>query len=360
MSNSSKSVVLSVDEWNTSAIKFMAPRVNDRGGKAISIISTATNRTLSISTPLLMTWGISDFVDEKTGESDGKYTLSLAFPNDEYATPGATKFLEKLKKFETTIIDEAVKNSVLWWGGKPMSRDIVEYNYFPFLKYSKNKETKVVDYTRPPTVRAKVPNYDGKWNVEIYDTNTNLLFPGASTDLRTPIDFVPKQSSVACVLQCGGIWIGGKGWGLTWKLVQCVVKPREVVSIFGKCQIQLSSEERAALESDKPVNSNASDPDDVDEVSTNLGNVAIQPQNPTAVADSDDEVDVPVHTPAPVKKVVKKIAPSVVHEPEPVAAPQEEPVQEQEPEEEKEPVQVEVVAAAPVVVKKKIVKKAST
>jgi len=330
----------------------MAPRVNDRGGKAISIISTATNRTLSISTPLLMTWGISDFVDEKTGESDGKYTLSLAFPNDEYATPGATKFLEKLKKFETTIIDEAVKNSVLWWGGKPMSRDIVEYNYFPFLKYSKNKETKVVDYTRPPTVRAKVPNYDGKWNVEIYDTASNLLFPGASTDLRTPIDFVPKQSSVACVLQCGGIWIGGKGWGLTWKLVQCVVKPREVVSIFGKCQIQLSSEERAALESDKPVSSNASDPDDdgqVDVVATNLGNVAIQPQNPTAVADSDDEV---TSTPAPVKKVVKKIAPAVVHEPEP---PQE-PESVQEPE---EPVQVEVVAAAPVVVKKKIVKKAS-
>jgi hypothetical protein len=354
MSNSSKSVVLSVDEWNTSAIKFMAPRVNDRGGKAISIISTATNRTLSISTPLLMTWGISDFVDEKTGESDGKYTLSLAFPNDEYATPGATKFLEKLKKFETTIIDEAVKNSVLWWGGKPMSRDIVEYNYFPFLKYSKNKETKVVDYTRPPTVRAKVPNYDGKWNVEIYDTASNLLFPGASTDLRTPIDFVPKQSSVACVLQCGGIWIGGKGWGLTWKLVQCVVKPREVVSIFGKCQIQLSSEERAALESDKPVSSNASDPDDdgqVYAVAANLGNVA--------VADSDDEV---TPTPAPVKKVVKKVAP--IEQPvqvqvqEPVAAPQEpEPVVEQS--EEKEPVQAEVVAAAPVVVKKKIVKKAS-
>ncbi len=351
MSNS-KSVVLSVDDWNPASMKFMAPRTNDRGGKAISIISTATNRTLSISTPLLMTWGISDFVDEKTGESDGKYTISLAFPNEEYATPGATKFLEKLKQFETAIIDEAVKNSVLWWGGKPMSRDIVEYNYFPFLKYSKNKDTGVVDYSRPPTIRAKVPNYDGKWNVEIYDTNSNLIFPGASNDLRTPSDFVPKQSSVACVLQCGGIWIGGKGWGLTWKLVQCVVKPREVVSIFGKCQIQLSSEERAAIESDKPVSSAAADPDE--EAGADLGGLAIQekaaPVVTTHVDDSDNEEaaaavkEEPVaveEAPAPVaaaavKKVVKKVAPAA--EPAPAE---------------------EAPAAAPAVVKKKVVKKAA-
>lgn len=347
MSNS-KSVVLSVDAWNPSDMKFMAPRVNDRGGKAISIISTATNRTLSISTPLMMTWGISNYVDEKTGESDGKYTISLAFPNEEYATPGATKFLEKLKQFETSIIDEAVKNSVAWWGGKAMSRDIVEYNYFPFLKYSKNKDTNVVDYSRPPTIRAKVPNYDGKWNVEIYDTNSNLIFPGASTDLRTPIDFVPKQSSVACVLQCGGIWIGGKGWGLTWKLVQCVVKPREVVSIFGKCQIQLSNDERATLESDKPVSTASADPDDVDDVVSHVAVVSVSQTSvkdsdgrafvaPGFVEDSDNEKDAPAPAPvveaAPMKKVVKKVVPAA-----PASA-------------EEEP------AAQPTVLKKKVIKK---
>jgi len=31
------------------------------------------------------------------------------------------------------------------------------------------------------------------------------------------------MSNIACVLQCGGIWIGGKGWGLTWKMIQGVV-----------------------------------------------------------------------------------------------------------------------------------------
>ena len=111
----SKPVVLTVDEWTPSAVKYMAPKVNERGGKSINLVSKQTNRSLCFSTPLLMTWGVSDFVDEKTGESDGKYTLSLNFPNEEYANASTNKFLEKLKAFENQIIDDAVVNSEAWW-----------------------------------------------------------------------------------------------------------------------------------------------------------------------------------------------------------------------------------------------------
>ena len=75
----SASRVLSVSEWNPSAVRYMQPRVNDRGGKGITIISNQTGRSLHLSTPLLMTWGVSDYTDEKTGESDGKFTMSLNF-----------------------------------------------------------------------------------------------------------------------------------------------------------------------------------------------------------------------------------------------------------------------------------------
>ena len=95
-----------------------------------------------------------------------------------------------------------------------MTRDICEFSYFPFLKYSKNKDVKEVDYSKPPTIRAKVPNYSGKWGVEIYNTKSELIFP-CSNEMLTPVDFVQKLSNVACVLQCSGIWIGGKGWGIT-------------------------------------------------------------------------------------------------------------------------------------------------
>jgi hypothetical protein len=236
VSKSTSPIILDVNGWDANATKCMQPKLNKSGGKQISIISTQTNRMLSVVTPSMMTWGIADFTDEK-GVSDGKFQMSINFPLDKDANDATNLFLEKMKGFEEHIKDVATENSTLWWGQK-MNRDILNYSFFPSLKYPKDKDTKQTDYTRPPSMRVKVPCYDGKWAVEIYDTNSNLLFPCEDEEM-SPMDFVPKQSQVISVIQCSGIWIGGKGWGLTWKLVQCVVKPFEVVSIYGKCHIQL-------------------------------------------------------------------------------------------------------------------------
>ena len=296
------SIVLNSAEWDTSNIRYMQPKVNERGGKSISIISTQTNRGLSVSTPLMMTWGIADFVDEK-GESDGKFSMSLNFPNEDYKTDGTDAFLSKLKDFENQILDDAVKYSDAWFG-EDLSREVVKHNFFPFLKYSKDKLTKKVDPSKPPSIRARVPCYNGKWNLEIYDTQQNRIFPSDNENL-TPMDFVPKLSNVACVLQCGGLWFGGKGWGLTWRVNQVVVKPREVVSVFGKCHINLSTEELETLE-----NSSVQDDDE------NYMEPVKKESTTVEVVDSDDEEAVEAveevkeePAPAPKKKVVKKAAP---------------------------------------------------
>jgi hypothetical protein len=337
-------IVLSCADWNTSSVKYMAPKVNERGGKSINIISKQTNRSLHISTPLMMTWGVSDFVDEKTGESDGKYSISLNFPNAEYSTPATNAFLQKLKDFENQILDDAVTNSELWWG-EEMSREVAKHTFFPFLKYSKNKDTKKIDPSKPPSIRAKVPFYNGKWGVEIYDTKQNMIFP-CEQEFVTPTDLIPKMSQVACVLQCGGIWIGGKGWGLTWKLNQCIVKPREIVSVYGKCQVRLSAEECQVIETQEIKE----DVDDSEQYVSKgvVGGVELkapQTKNDTYAEDSDDEKELPAPqevapTPAPVqeqeaetsseakpvKKIVKKaVAPAAAPEPEPEAQPAEAP-----------------------------------
>jgi hypothetical protein len=241
VSKSTSPIILDVNGWDANATKCMQPKLNKSGGKQISIISTQTNRMLSVVTPSMMTWGIADFTDEK-GVSDGKFQMSINFPLDKDANDATNQFLEKMKGFEEHVKDVATENSTLWWGQK-MSRDILNYSFFPSLKYPKDKETKQTDYTRPPSMRVKVPCYEGKWAVEIYDTASNLLFPCEDEEM-SPMDFVPKQSQVISVIQCSGIWIGGKGWGLTWKLVQCVVKPFEVVSIYGKCHIQLDGQQQ--------------------------------------------------------------------------------------------------------------------
>ena len=116
------------------------------------------------------------------------------------------------------------------------------------------------------------------------------------------------MSSVACVLQCGGIWIGGKGWGLTWKMVQGVVKPRISDSIYGKCHINLSSEDKEILDSQPTVEDDEA---------------VVPVVASTEAADTDEEEDVaPAPTPAPVpaKKVILKKA-EPVQAPAPTPAP---------------------------------------
>ena len=285
----------------------MPPKVNDRGGMSINIISTQTNRSLHISTPMMMTWGISDYVEN--GEGDGKFSMSLNFPNEDYRKPSTDAFLQKVQDFENQILDDAVKNSDLWWG-EEMSREVCKHSFFPFLKYQNIKGTKKRDPSRPPSIKAKVPCYDGKWGIELYDTNDNMIYP-CDNERVTPCDFVPKMSNVACVLQCGGIWKGGKGWGLTWKVIQCVVKPREVVSVYGQCRVVLSDEDRDAI--------NTQTIQDVSEEEESVAPATVFTHDVTA-EDSDEEesealdepevVEEPVviEEPAPVvkKKVVKK------------------------------------------------------
>jgi hypothetical protein len=265
----------------------------------------------------MMTWGISDFVDEKTGESDGKYSMSLVFPSEDYKTAASSTFLDRLKAFENQILDDAVKYSDAWFG-EELSREVVKHNFFPFVKYTKDKVTKKIDPTKSPSIRARIPNYNNKWGVEVYDTTSKLLFP-CDNENMTPMDFVPKKSQVATVLQCGGLWFGGKGWGVTWKVNQCVVKPQEVISVYGKCHIQLSTDEINSM--DKRVPLVGGDEDDEAEALP-----ASKPVVNTTVADSDEEEDepAPAPTPAPapvpeVKKKVVKKAPEPEPEPEPVA-----------------------------------------
>jgi hypothetical protein len=133
----------------------------------------------------------------------------------------------------------------------------------------------------------------------------NKIFPDEKKPDATPVDFVPKASSVVCGIQCTGIWIGGKGWGVTWKLVQAIVKPKVVVSVYDRCHIRLSVQDKDAIQKE-PLKIQVPEVDDEP-----------MPED-TIVEDSDNEdepVEEPVmEEPVPVvepvkKKIVKKAEP---------------------------------------------------
>lgn len=329
VSNASKYVKSAI--WDTQANRYMQPKVNDRGLKTVTVISTQKNKKLHIQLPSMTSWGISDYTDPNSGESDGKFSIKLHFSGKGNLSEESQTALDKLRAFEQQVLSDAVTNSEAWFG-KKQTREIVEFSYFPFLKAGKNSETKQPDPEKGVYFRPKVNCYSGKWDVEVFDPEGTPLFP-TEDEAMSPIDFVPSGSQVTCGIECKHIWIGAKGWGISWSLKQCVVIPKLIENTTGKLMLDLSDQEKSAMYTAPVVT--APEPEEELQPSTDVPTTQAKEQVDTYVENSDNEdagddtaaveeestPEPAVPAPAPVKKtVVKKAAPAAA----PPAAPAEE------------------------------------
>jgi len=230
--------IINGTEFNCDDIKYSSPKTNSVGGKSVNIFNKLTNSRLNISTPMMLTWGASDYVDKSSGQGNGKFEMSLQFPNEDYNNEEASTFLENLKKFEQKIKSDAFANSKNWFGKVHKSLDILEELYSPMLKYSKDKNTGEADLSKAPSIRVKIPVWEGTWRCEVYDDEGTKLFPNSSG--TTPVELIPKATTVKVLMTCGGIWFANGKFGITWKLVQAMVqKPRAQLS--GRCFLKPSS-----------------------------------------------------------------------------------------------------------------------
>ena len=278
---------------------YTKPKVNSSGGKSIGIISNKTKKAVHISTPLMLTWGVNEFVDEKTGRKS--YDMSLQFPKEEYNTPSVNKFLENMKEFEAKIKADAIVNCKEWMNKPKMSAEVVDALWTPMLKYPKDKETGEFDYTRPPTLRVKFSFWDDEWKCELYDMECSQIFPNQAGLL--PNDLIVKATNVATVITCGGLWNANGKFGVTWKLLQAVVKPK--ASLTGKCYINLSPEDIAVMNKNKDSDSDQEDQPSNNGVSVNVVDSSDDEQTVPSMAEEVAEVAAAA-VPAAKKKVVRK------------------------------------------------------
>jgi len=241
-SESAQAIISGVTMNPETDIKYAKVKVNNSGGKSVGILNAATNAALNIQTPLMLTWGVNENTDKKTGEVQS-YTMALQFPSDEYKTPQVSKFFTAIQAFEAKIKRDAITNSKEWFG-KAMSAEVINAIFNPMLSYSKNPATGEPDLSKNPTLKVKLPFYEGEWKgIEIYDADQTALFP--SSDGKTPKDIIAKGSDAALIITCGGLWFAGGSFGVTWRLVQAVLKPKP--SLRGKCHIVLDEDEQRRI-----------------------------------------------------------------------------------------------------------------
>ena len=231
-------LIVNSKTFNADNVKYDPAKLDARGGKRIKMKYNGNSLVLSV--PLMFTWGVNQRVDESSGRIS--YDTSIVFEGDK--SKGILKFRDGLKALEQKIINDACTEKCKEWFGKSkMSTEVAEAMMYPILKYPKNKETGEPDTSRDPSLKLKLPYWEGNFNVELYNMEGKAVFLPEKDGVespqgeKTPVDLVPSKSYIKGLVACDGIWMAGGRFGVTWKLLQAQVCPPVNLVGTGVCHI---------------------------------------------------------------------------------------------------------------------------
>ena len=308
--------------FNVSSISYGKPVMDSRGGKKIPINNGSWK--LSLQTPLMFTWGMNERVSEDTGRIS--YDINPVFQSSK--SDSIAHFQEKIQALQDKILDDAVSNSKQWFGKSKMSREVAEAIFWPLLKYPKMKDADgnyldEKDYSKDPTMKLKVPYWEGKFTwIDVYEMVTEAgkkakplwlnpdkckkMDPPISPpqeDGQTPMDFMPKKTYIKAGIVCNGIWMSGGKFGVTWSLADVHVRLPVSQMAVGVSAIEYDEDDLQLLQEVKR--------NEVEELETLKQEEESSTNTPTFSSDAEDdeeeEEEVVVEPPKPVKKKKKVV-----------------------------------------------------
>jgi hypothetical protein len=299
---------------DTNVISYSAPKAHASGGKVVNVYNKLSRESLTIASPLILTWGAQEGKDT-AGNPTGKYTMSLQFPNADYPNADCEAFLKNMRALEQKIKADAMANSKEWFGKVITSTEVMDEKFNIMLRHPKIKGTQEPDLNKPPTLTVKVPCWNKVWKSEIYDEEGEPLFvSGKVNSHMSPLEFLKPKTHVIALIQCGGLWFINGKVSITWNLKQSIVqKPK--ASMEGQCFLKPKMEDKQKLKS-LPAPEEV-DPDGAAVVSAFVEDSDDEEEPVPVVASVAPAVEPVVETPAPVevaeevvetkkKKVVRK------------------------------------------------------
>jgi len=212
--------VVNVCKINASDIQFSEPKRNKQGG--VSVAFKYKSQNVQFRFPQFGFPGgcLVKENENKDGSITTSYTMSASLQGcDPYAqTPAAgtddvSKAYNFLREFQEAVIQSAVTNSAAWFGKKRGEESIRDsFNKFLSVSVDKTNDGWVPNGKYPPSLRFKLPVYDGKVSMDVIDANENdvVVQPSGLQDA------FPKGCT-AKIVASGSIYVIGQGFGLTWK-----------------------------------------------------------------------------------------------------------------------------------------------
>ena len=276
---------------------YSAPKAHASGGKVVNLYNKNFKESLTLSTPLMLTWGAQEGQEQGTGKPTGKWTMALQFPSADYSNADAEAFLRSMRALESKIKADAMTYSKEWFGKEIKSAEVIDEKFNVMLRHPKKaKGSAEMDETKPPTLTVKIPQWSGVWKPEIYDEDGEPLYINGKVNTHlTPLEFLKPKTHVICLLQCGGLWFVNGKISITWNLKQAIVqKPKQTME--GTCFLRPKAADKEKMKALPPPEDDV-DPDGV---------------TSATVTDSDDEHEeviapAPAPAPAPVKVVEEPV-----------------------------------------------------
>ena len=283
---------------DVNVFSYTAPKAHASGGKVVNLNNKHFKESLTLSTPLMLTWGAQEGQEQGTGKPTGKWTMALQFPSSEYSNADSEAFLNSMRALEQKVKADAIINSKEWFGKEIKSAEVIEEKFNVMLRHPKKAKGSIeIDETRPPTLTVKIPQWSGVWKPEIYDEDGEPLYINGKVNSHlSPLEFLKPKTHVICLIQCGGLWFVNGKISITWNLKQAIVQtPKQ--SMEGTCFLKPKAADKEKMKALPPPEDEV-DPDGAPT---------------TVVADSDDERDhdtVPASASAPASAPPPAAAPA--------------------------------------------------
>jgi hypothetical protein len=192
--------------FDATKVTFDQPKILDSGGKMVYL--NYDSRPLQIQTARMnVPYGLNVF--DKSGPVS--YSVDLSFRGSE-EDPKMGEFKTMMETLDELLIDAGVKNAAAWFKMPNASREVISAFYTRGVKYSTDREGKPKPY--PPTLKVKLAKKNGVFETQFYDAQKRS-YEGVTVE-----ELLVKRAETTALLKCGGVWISGTKFGLTWKAVQ--------------------------------------------------------------------------------------------------------------------------------------------
>jgi len=217
--------VMKVSEFDINQIRFSDIKINEFGAKRCYVNYGPEKDRLILHTPrftLPFNMGVFD-----KGDGPPKYSVTASFRDMEnYAQ--LKEFHDKFIAIDQKMLLDGSKNAMPWFKKRKMTPEVLDALYTRLVRPSCNKETGEPDGKFPPTIRFKLPYWEGKYAFPVFDFNRNPI------DLTvTPLnELLVKGAKIRALIQCGVVWFANGKYGVSWNIVQLRVRTPARLSAY--------------------------------------------------------------------------------------------------------------------------------